>query len=161
MKQTGIKQFGDIELKDFEWKIKGVTYDWENNLAFVEVYAWEKHKIHSRTFSFPCTEEWTAQNAFDALMELDAFKNSIYGTFNLSGIDYDSQTVIDEMVFHSKESRNLNTAMDVYFTFRGVVYGIRFQDWNIFSTLSNQECINKLTVYLRTNGEINDPAKAL
>lgn len=161
MKQTGIKQFDDIELKDFEWKIKGVSYDWENDHALVEVHAWEKHKVHSRTFIFPCAEQWTAQDAIDALMTLDTFKNSIYGRFNLGGIDYDSQTVVNEMKIHSKRARNLNTAMDVYFTFREVVYGIRFQDWNIFSTLSDQQCFDRLVLYLRTNGEIIHPAKPL
>lgn len=77
MKQTGIKQFDDIELKNFEWKIKGVTYDWDNDLALVEVHAWEKHKVHSRTFSFPCTEQWTAKQAMDAILSLETFKGSI------------------------------------------------------------------------------------
>lgn len=76
MKQTGIKQFADIELKDFTWKIASVRYDWDNDKAFIEVHAWELHKVHSRTFEFPCAEQWSDQTALDELLKLDTFKGS-------------------------------------------------------------------------------------
>jgi len=157
MKQTGIKTFGDIELKDFTWKIASVRYDWTNNKAFVEVHAWETHAVHSRTFDFACTSDWSSQECYDALFTLDAFKGS-------SGIPYNvtvTQPLLDGLVFHSKIARNLNTAVDVYFTFEGKIYGVRFQDWNIFRTLTDEQCEEKLRKYLIDNNEIKHPAKPL
>jgi hypothetical protein len=76
-KQTGIKQIQDIELKDFTWWINSVQYDWANDKAFVEVYMKETHLIHSRTFEFECTEEWTSQTALNKVLELETFEGSV------------------------------------------------------------------------------------
>jgi len=76
-KQTGIKQIQDIELKDFTWWINSVKYDWNLNLAFVEVYMKENHLTHSRTFEFDCTTDWDSSKAQNKILELDIFKGSV------------------------------------------------------------------------------------
>jgi len=76
-KQTGIKQIQDIELKDFTWWINSVRYDWNLNLAFVEVYMRETHLVHSRTFEFDCTTDWNSSTALTKILELDIFKGSV------------------------------------------------------------------------------------
>lgn len=76
-KQTGIKQIQDIELKDFTWWINSVIYDWANDKAYIEVYMKETHLIHSRTFEFECTEEWTSQTALNKVLELEQFEGSV------------------------------------------------------------------------------------
>jgi len=75
-KQTGIKTFADIEIKDFTWFIKGVTYDWQSDIANVEVYAKETHYWHSRTFSFDCNEAWLPDRAETEIMKLEWAKGS-------------------------------------------------------------------------------------
>lgn len=75
-KQKGIKQIQDIELKDFTWWINSVRYDWSNNKAYVEVHAKETHLVHSRSFEFDCSEEWTSQTALEKILEIETFKGS-------------------------------------------------------------------------------------
>jgi hypothetical protein len=78
-KKTGtIQYFSDLTLKDAEWRINAVVYDWENASASVEIYlsddAWVQ--THSRTYNFPVPGEWTSANVIDAVLNLDPFQNS-------------------------------------------------------------------------------------
>lgn len=82
-------------------------------------------------------------------------------TITLNDTQEDTRWVLESIDFHSKVSRNLNTAVDVYFTFEEEVYGVRFQDWNIFRTLTDEQCEEKLRKYLIENSEIKHPAKPL
>jgi hypothetical protein len=82
-------------------------------------------------------------------------------SFVLGGGIVDKADLMVNAEFTQKISRNLNTAMDVYFTYGGETYGIRFQDWNIFNTLTDQECEDKLQDYIFHHTSIENPANAL
>lgn len=69
MKQTGIRKLDDIELKDFDWWVKGVWYDWTTNRACVEVHAKETHNVVSRTLKFDTTTDWTSADAEQAVKD--------------------------------------------------------------------------------------------
>lgn len=79
----------------------------------------------------------------------------------LNGDNFTTEDVIKSLEFNSKIPRNLNTAVDVYFTFEEETHGVRFQDWNIFRTLTDEQCEEKLRKYLIDNTEIKHPAKPL
>jgi len=74
-------------------------------------------------------------------------------------------SILYNLQFHSKTPRKLNTVVDVYFTFKDGneehILGVRFQDWNIFITLTDEQCEEKLRKYLIDNNEIKHPAKPL
>lgn len=79
----------------------------------------------------------------------------------LDGRLHSVKVILSKMAYHSRYARNLNTAVDVYFEFEKKIYGIRFQDWFFWRTLSDEECLKKVQKYLIENGEIKHPAKAL
>lgn len=81
--------------------------------------------------------------------------------FFLGGFQYLKDDIKKEFTFHSKVVRNLNTAIDVYFTFRGKVYGVRFTDWNLLNVLSDAQCVEKLNEYITAHNQIQNPAKPL
>lgn len=81
--------------------------------------------------------------------------------FFLGGYQYTKEDILNNLTFYSKISRNLNTAMDVYFTHNGSVYGVRFQDWNIFNILTDDQCVSRLVDYINNNQSISNPASPL
>lgn len=81
MKKTGTVQvFHDLTLKDFTWRIKTVTYNWESGKACIEVAMKEEGSAmpeHSRTYEFDCNTVWTDEDALNAILSLEQFKGSI------------------------------------------------------------------------------------
>jgi len=82
-------------------------------------------------------------------------------SFVLGGEVVDKADLILNAEFTRKVSRNINTAMDVYFTYKEKEYGVRFQDWNIFNTLTDKQCEDKLQDYIFHHSSIETPAKPL
>jgi hypothetical protein len=79
-KKTGIAKITeDLELKDFNWWINSVCYDWQNKTAIVEILMKiESGEItYSRNFIFDVPTEWTSDNVINAILELTPFQNSI------------------------------------------------------------------------------------
>lgn len=77
--KSGIIQIdSDLELKDFNWWVNRVSYDWINNIASIEVLMKiETGSVtYSKSFSFPCTTDWTSETALNAILTLDQFQNS-------------------------------------------------------------------------------------
>ncbi len=72
----GVRQFGEIELKDFEYQVVDVVYNWKSAEAHIGVEAIEDGKttIHHRYFTFPCEKEWTSEDVLTNLKTLDTFK---------------------------------------------------------------------------------------
>jgi|VirMetMinimDraft_7_1064189.scaffolds.fasta_scaffold144190_2 hypothetical protein len=61
--------------------------------------------------------------------------------------------ILDGMSYVEKITRNLNTAIDVYFKYKGNTYSVRFQDWNIFSVWSDEKAFEQLKLYIAKNQE--------
>lgn len=76
-KQTGTMAVSDdLTLKDFTWKVVKAWHDLEVDQSFVEVHAWEVHKVHSRVFQIVTPSPWTAENVFLEVMKLTPFLGS-------------------------------------------------------------------------------------
>ena len=67
--------FEDLELNNFTWWIKSVTYDWIELKASIEVYMQENGSslIHSRSYVFDCLTTWTEEDVTTAITTLPCF----------------------------------------------------------------------------------------
>lgn len=91
----------------------------------------------------------------------DFFDTEYTFDFLLGNSSVNKITLHKNLSYLKRETRNLNTAVDVYFLFDSKTYGIRFSDWNIFNVLSDQECEEKLRAYITSNSKIEHPAAPL
>lgn len=74
--QTGIKEFGDLELKDFKWQLIEFSYNCVTMTSYAIIEAWELNQKHRRLFEISDPQGNAESDVITEVLKLETFNGS-------------------------------------------------------------------------------------
>lgn len=72
----------------------------------------------------------------------------------VDGTDLTTEGALAFLELISKTPANFKTAVDITFSVDGIVRTKRFKDWNIWSTLTDEDCLKKVRKYIMKSSKL-------
>lgn len=121
---------------------------WQDEPIVADGQEYIKHK--------PILDGWKEFQTYELFFDEETMAYHLKDTIKIGGDTYDTYWLSSTIKFVSKKAVNLNTAVDVTFTYDAdnKEYTVRLSDWNVFRVMSDEECISELKKQLYIRDEI-------